>query len=204
MITNHRLEKFKRVAALRQEMTVIFENVHDPHNIGAVLRSCDSVGIQEVYILYTEDNLTIDKLKEIDSTATGVRKWMNVHVFRDAAACFKAVREKYDLILATHLNKEAKALHDLELTGKIAFLFGNEHAGISEESLKYSDHNFIIPQFGMAQSLNISVACAVTLYEALRQRMNSDMYTKDFENISESAQGLYAHYVAKHEERYQR
>lgn len=204
MISEHRLEKFKRVAALRQEMTVIFENVHDPHNIGAVLRSCDSVGIQEVYILYTEDNLTIDKLKELDGTSTGVRKWMNIHLFRDAEACFKAVREKYDLILATHLNKEAKDLHELELTGRVAFLFGNEHAGISEESLKYADHNFIIPQYGMAKSLNISVACAVTLYEALRQRQNSEMYTHEFEDISDSARDLYDHFVNKHEERYKR
>jgi len=198
MISDRRKEKFKKVAAARQRMTVILENVHDPHNIGAVLRSCDAVGIQEIYILYTEDRLQQARLEQMSTTSTGVKKWMQIHFYRDVQECFTAIKKTYDLVLATHLDKEAKDLHALDLKGNIAFLFGNEHEGLSEEALSYADGNFIIPQFGMVQSLNISVACAITLYEALRQRKEAGMYLQNIEEANEENQALYKHFVDKH------
>ncbi len=197
LITEQRLEKFARVAAARQEMTIIIENVHDPHNIGAVMRTCDSVGIQELYILYTEDHLEESRLDHVKGSATGVRKWLDIHLYRDVASCFAAVNSKYDSIYATHLGKESKSLYDLEMTGKVAFLFGNEKAGISEEALSYTKGNFIIPQFGMVNSLNISVACAITLYEACRQRKEAGMYED-----GEPNEELYNHYIDQHNVRY--
>lgn len=199
VITDERLAKFSRVAAARQDMTVIIENVHDPHNIGAVMRTCDSVGIQEIYILYTEEHLNEEHLNKVQGSSTGVRKWLHVHFYRDVEACFKAVKEKYDVVLATHLDHESKSLYELDLTKKVALLFGNEHEGISEKSLQHTDGNFIIPQFGMVNSLNISVACAVTLYEAARQRIAAGLYDEQPEN-----QDIYEHYVEQHNKRYQR
>ena len=199
VITDKRLAKFARVAAARQEMTVIIENVHDPHNIGAVMRTCDSVGIQELYILYTEAHLDGERLDHVQGSATGVRKWLHIHVFYDVEECFAAVKNKYDTVLATHLDHEGKSLYDLELTGKVALLFGNEHAGLSEAALSHSDGNFIIPQHGMVNSLNISVACAVTLYEASRQRQAKGLYETEQEN-----KHLVEHYVAQHNKRYLR
>lgn len=204
MISERRQEKLKTVAAARQNMTVIFENVHDPHNIGAVIRSCDAVGIQEVYVLYTEDRLTQARLEQLETTSTGVKKWMHIHFYRDVEACFKDVRSKYDTVLATHLAKDAKDLHALDLTQNVAFLFGNEHEGLSEEALRHADGNFIIPQFGMVQSLNISVACAVTLYEALRQRKQKGMYKKTLEEGSDLNQKIYKHFIDKHNASYLR
>jgi len=202
MITDRRLEKLNRVAANRQNMTVIIENVHDPHNIGAVLRSCDAVGIQEVYVLYTESRLSQSRLNELDPTSTGVRKWMHVHFFDDVDACFTVVRSKYDKVLATHLNDESVGLHELDLTQNVAILFGNEHDGISEEALKHTDGNFIIPQVGMVQSLNISVACAVTIYEAMRQRTEAGLYNDDLAEDDIYRQGILDHYTYKHKQAY--
>ena len=98
-MTPERLEKFKRVIKQRQpNLTVVLENVHDPHNIGAVLRTCDAVGIFEVYIIYTEDKLSEERLVLGKRTAAGARKWINAHVYRDVDLCFKHLRTKYDKI----------------------------------------------------------------------------------------------------------
>lgn len=176
-MTDKRLAKFTRVTSNRQpDLTVVLENVHDPHNIGAVLRTCESVGIKEIYILFTEEHLGDKNIKMGRQTSAGSRKWVDVHLYRDVDACFKAVKEKYRRVLSTHLAEDSVDLYELDLSESVALLFGNEHAGLSEEALKYSDGNFLIPQFGMVESLNISVACAVTLYEALRQRKEKGYY----------------------------
>lgn len=184
----------KQVAANRQRMTVILENVHDQHNIGAVMRTCDAVGIQEVYVLYTDDRLDEDHFYRFKKSASSAKKWLELHYFQDTIACFTAIKEKYDLVLATHLGADAKSIHDLDLTGNVALLFGNEKDGISQEALGHADMNMVIPQFGMVQSLNISVACAVTLYEALRQRNAEGMYGRDLEQQEERNQNIFKHY----------
>lgn len=140
------------------------------HNIGAVLRSCDSVGIHEIFVLYNEAQLQKDYLELGKRTTAGTRKWIDVHYYTDTEACFSAVRERYDHIYATHLGQSAVSLYELDLTPRVALLFGNEMLGLTDKAMAYADGNFIIPQMGMAESLNISVACAVSLYEAFRQR----------------------------------
>lgn len=197
-----RLEKFRQVVAKRQpNLTVILENVHDVHNIGAVMRSCDSVGIREIFVLYTETHLKPRDMKLGKRTSAGTRRWMDVHLFYDVETCFRVVRAKYDSILGTHLNTEAKDLYDLELSGSVALLFGNERKGLSAEALKHCDGNFIIPQAGMAQSLNISVACAVTLYEAYRQRRAEGYYDHSPLMSPEQQDALLQDYINRHEEK---
>jgi len=182
-------------------MTIIIENVHDPHNIGAVMRTCDSVGIQEMYVLYTESRLTEERLEEVQGSSTGVRKWLDVHFYTDTKRCFDDIRKKYEKIYATHLDAEQVSLYDLDLTQNVALLFGNEHEGISEEALSYADGNFIIPQYGMVNSLNISVACAVSLYEAARQRTAEEMYSSELPEKG-AKKKLYEKYIDIHNKRY--
>lgn len=196
-----REKRLRDVAYRRQpDLTVILENVHDQHNIGAVLRSCDSVGIREIFVLYSEPDITIKNVKLGKRTSAGTRKWVDVHFFTDTAACFEQVRARYDRILATHLDQEAKSLYELDLTQSTALLFGNEHEGISAEALAHADANFIIPQCGMARSLNISVACAVTLYEAYRQRNTRDFYGEQNPASIDEREALFADYARRHEE----
>ncbi|MBK8493422.1 MAG: RNA methyltransferase [Saprospirales bacterium] len=198
-----RKEKFERVAARRQgNLTIILENVHDPHNIGAVMRSCDSVGINDLYVLYTEPHLKKERLILGKRTSAGTRKWLNIHFFTEAEACFHAVRQRYETILCTHLGAESENLYDLDLTRSIALLFGNERDGISAEALRYTDGNFLIPQMGMAGSLNISVACAVTLYEAFRQRWEKGYYTDNPTTTPEEKTQILETYIKRHDDQY--
>ena len=196
LITEARAEKLRTLAANRQQgLTVILENIYDPHNLGAVLRTCDSVGIAEVYALYTIESP--DELKKISGhkSSSGSKKWVDVHIFDNPEECFTAVRKKYNKIFGTHLGADSVGLYDLELDKSVALLFGNEHRGMSEEALALVDGNFIIPQSGLTKSLNISVACAVSLYEAKRQRINAGMYGKTYDASNAYHSELFEKYV---------
>jgi tRNA (guanosine-2'-O-)-methyltransferase len=176
VMTPERRERITSVLNHRQpDLTVVMENVHDPHNISAVMRTCDSVGIQDIYILNTVIGRHKKFGKKSSASAAG---WLTIHHYTDTAECFADLRKKYDKIYATHLGTESHSLYELDLTTPVALVFGNEHAGVTEEALKLCDGNFIIPQVGMVQSLNISVACAVSLYEAFRQRSSKGAYDK--------------------------
>jgi len=204
MITEKRLAKLQKVAAYRQNMTVILENVHDKHNIGAVMRSCDAIGIQDIYILMTDPRVQRSKSDNLKPSSTGVKKWLNEHYFEDTGQCFEQVKANYDTILATHIDSDSKSLYDLDLTGKVAFLFGNEHEGITQEALDYADGNFLIPQYGMVQSLNISVACAITIFEAGRQRSVNGQYNDDTSKMPDSNVETLKHFEFKHVESYRK
>ncbi len=173
-MTPDRTAKIKKVLNHRQgDLVVVMENVHDPHNISAVMRTCDAVGVQDLFVLTTIIPTHKRFGKKSSASAAG---WLNIHQYDNTAACMEAVRKRCDKIYATHLGIASQSLYDLDLTQKVALVFGNEHAGVTDECLKYCDGNFIIPQMGMVQSLNISVACAITLYEAFRQRSLSGFY----------------------------
>ncbi|MBK8555577.1 MAG: RNA methyltransferase [Lewinellaceae bacterium] len=158
------------------DLTVILENINDPLNISAVMRSCDAVGIREIFAVYTKNYLDKRGLRLGKKTSAGTFRWIDVYVFEDLEECFRRVRERYSRILATHLGTESKSVYDLDLSQPTALLFGNEDEGVSAEALALADGNFNIPQAGFAESLNISVACAVTLYEARRQRNMKGFY----------------------------
>jgi len=195
-MTPKRLAKLSKVIAHRQNnITVILEDVHDAHNIAATMRSCDSIGINELYIIFTDavryckigkNNPMATILDDVSKKISGhAKKWLNIHYFESTEACFRAVRKKYQHIYTTHLSADAKSLYDLKLTQSVALVFGNESSGVSAAALKLSDGNFIIPQVGMTQSLNISVACAVSLYEAYRQRKVAGLYDTPSFNANE-------------------
>ncbi len=174
-MTPERKERIIKVLNHRQpDLTVVMENVMDPHNIAAVMRTCDSVGIQEIFVLNTMIARHKKFGKKSSASAAG---WLTIHQFDNTEECMKAVKAKYKNVYATHLGEKAVSLYELNLSEPVALVFGNEHAGITEECLKYCDGNFIIPQVGMVKSLNISVACAVTLYEVYRQREKNGNYS---------------------------
>lgn len=195
-----RLQKIRGVVARRQpDLTVVLENVRDQHNVGAVIRSCDSIGIQEIFVLYTEPALQADSIVVGKRTSAGSRRWVDVHYYTDAARCFAHVKNRYQRVLGTHLDEQATSLYHLDLKQPTAFLFGNERDGLSAEALSYADGNFLIPQVGMATSLNISVACAVTLYETYRQREVAGRYGQP-EAFSKAQQQLFEDYLQRHKQ----
>ena len=181
-MTPERTDKFQKVLSNRQsDLAIVMENVHDPHNISAVMRTCDAVGIQDIYVI----NSIIPKHAYFGpKSSSSAAKWLTIHQFSSIEDCIPILKERYKKILSTHLSSDAVELYSVDFTKEsIALVFGNEHEGVSDEMRRISDGNIIIPQVGMIQSLNISVACAISIYEAFRQKRIAGHY--DHSNLSD-------------------
>ncbi len=179
--TERRIQKItEAIAARQQSLRVIIENVHDRHNVSAIFRTCDAVGIPKVSLLYTIEKLP--KLSRI--TSSSANKWVESEDFIDTKVCFDSLRQDGFKIYSTILDSNAKSIYDMDFTEKVAILVGNEHRGVSKEAVELSDGTIFIPMKGMIQSLNVSVATAIILYEALRQREAAGEYLKS--DLSES------------------
>ena len=175
-MTPQRREKLISVLNKRQDdITIVLENVFDPHNISAVMRTCDAIGVQEVYVLNTK----IPRHKKWGArSSSSAAKWLTIYQFDNTEECFSSLRKKYSGILTTNLSSDALSLHSIDFTRSLALVFGNEHEGVSPEIRQMADGDFLIPQVGIIQSLNISVACAITLYEAFRQKNLAGHYNR--------------------------
>src|SRR5690349_5281576 len=146
-MTPERHERLTSVLNKRQnDITVVLENVFDPHNISAVMRSCDAVGVQDIYILNTK----IPRHKKWGArSSSSAAKWLSIHQFENEEECLSSLRKNYSTILTTHLGADAVDLYSLDLTRSTALVFGNEHSGVSDEIRKMADGNFVIPQSGI-------------------------------------------------------
>lgn len=172
--TVKRLEKMKRVLNFRQpDLTVVCENIHDPHNVSAILRSCDAVGVLSVHLLYTQEKFP--KLGRKSSASAN--KWMDIHKHKKHSDVKRVLQNQEMRIFATFLDPSAKSIYEIDWTLPSAIIVGNEHRGVSDEALQIADQRIYIPMFGMVESLNVSVATAVILYEICRQRLLAGFYS---------------------------
>jgi tRNA (guanosine-2'-O-)-methyltransferase len=173
--TEKRLSKIRKVVKQRQpSLKVVLEDIHDPHNVSAIYRTCDSVGVVQASLLYNKEKFP--KISRVSSSSAN--KWVESERYQSTEECFNDLRKNGFKIYASKLDVDAKDLYELDLTEKVAIVMGNEHRGISDEVAELADETFYIPMRGMIQSLNVSVAAAVTLYEAQRQRAQKGMYEK--------------------------
>lgn len=173
--TDERISKIAETIKARQfSLRVVLENVHDPHNVSAIFRTCDAVGVPKISMLYTIEKFP--KVSRISSASAS--KWIEVEKFDNTKSCIEALKKEGFSVYSSMLDKNAVNLYELDLTKKVALVVGNEHRGISKDIQKLSDKTFYIPMRGMIQSLNVSVACAVALYEAQRQRGKKGLYKK--------------------------
>jgi tRNA (guanosine-2'-O-)-methyltransferase len=174
--TNRRKDRIREVLEQRQpDLAVVIENVHDIHNVMAISRSCDATGVLDLFMLYnieTPPNLN----KHGKRSSAGVKKWIRWNEYESPDECFTAIKAKGMKIYASRLDENAASIYDLDLTQPVALIFGNETRGVSDEAVEAADATFQIPMIGMVQSLNVSVAAAVTLYEAFRQRVKAGLY----------------------------
>jgi tRNA (guanosine-2'-O-)-methyltransferase len=193
MKSEKRTKKIFSVLSRRQpDLTIVIENIHDPHNVSAMLRSADAVGIHEVQLVYTKEKFPRVGKK----SSSSANKWVERRKFDSIQSCYGRLRSEGYTIYATRLDENSRPLYSFDLTAKTAFVFGNEHTGVSDEAAELADAAIMIPMMGMIQSLNVSVACAVTLYEALRQRFVGDKYgTTKFSNPDFDR--LYAEWLKK-------
>ena len=175
-MTPERIKRLTTVLNKRQpDLTLVLENVFDPHNISAVMRTADAVGIQEIFVVNTR--IAMHKKWGAKSSSSAA-KWLTIHQFDNLETCIAEVKSRYKKLYTTHLAENSVSVYDLNLCEPVALIFGNEHSGCSNEIVALADGNFIIPQVGIIQSLNISVACAVSIYEAFRQKTAAGHYNQ--------------------------
>jgi tRNA (guanosine-2'-O-)-methyltransferase len=167
-MTSERIKRFETVLNKRQgNIAIVLEEVHDPHNIYAVMRLADVTGIHNLYIIHSRMQF---KIRQIKRKSASAYEWLNIHFFQDVASCMKIVLQNHKQIIGIELAGDSSSMVNLDLTGSITLVFGNERMGISKEIKPFIHQNFNIPIMGMVKSLNISVAAVVSMYEAFRQR----------------------------------
>ena len=171
MPTEKRLNKLRRVAERRQSgFTVVVEDVFDPHNLGAISRSCDAFGIQEINVIF-EEQPAFDPKEVGKNSSTATNKWLSYRIHNDTEQALRTLKREGWLVVATVLDPAAEPIHEVDLCQpQIALLFGNEKTGLSSRAIALSDKQVTIPMLGIAQSMNVSVSAALAIYEVTRQR----------------------------------
>ena len=167
-----RYHRLKQVLEKRQpDLTVLTEDVHKPHNLSAIIRTCDAVGILDVHsINKTDDFPTFSQVSQ------GSDKWIFLHTHSNIKGAITHLKNEKFKIYAAHFSDKSVDYRDIDYTQPTAILLGAEKWGVSEEAAHLVDGHIIIPMLGMVQSLNVSVAAAVILFEAQRQRLAKKMY----------------------------
>ncbi len=175
MPTKDRIEKVKRVLSLRQpDLRIVLEEVENTHNASAVLRTCDAAGVLNVDIISLKD----EPFPIHEAITTGAERWLKFHYYHSTSECLNSLKQKGLKIASTSLRDDALPYTALDYTQPIAIAFGNEAEGISSDALTLSDYVIKIPMLGMTQSLNLSVAVGIILFEALRQRKERGLFIK--------------------------
>jgi len=175
-ITKNRKAKLIQVANQRQEGVIVLEDIHDPHNAAAVLRTCDGFGFQKVCFIF-EKETQFNPKKVGKATSSSANKWLDFEVFTSTEKCFKKLKRQGFEIYATVLDQKAKPLFKTKFKkAKIALALGNEHAGLSKKAMDLADFKVYLPMQGFVQSLNLSVTAAIFMYEIFRQRQGNKKY----------------------------
>ncbi len=171
-MTPERLARINAFLDARQpDLTVVMEKVHKPHNLSAVVRTCDAVGIHEVHAIWMDR-----KSRLVRGTSMGSQDWVKVSAHDDISSCAQRLKQQGFQLLATNLSERAVDFRDIDYTQPTAIILGQERQGISDEALALADQHIVVPMVGMVQSLNVSVANAIILYEAQRQRHQAGLY----------------------------
>lgn len=170
-----RYARIREMLALRQpDLTVCMEQVHKPHNVSAIIRTADAVGVHQVHAVWPGS-----RMRTMYSSAAGSNSWVQVKTHPNITQAVTQLKAQGMQILATHLSDSAVDFREIDYTRPTCILMGQEKTGITPEALELADRDIIIPMIGMVQSLNVSVASALILYEAQRQRQNAGMYCRE-------------------------
>lgn len=183
-MTPERYVRIRDMLATRQpDLTVCMEQVHKPHNVSAIIRTADAVGVHEINAVWPAT-----RMKTRGSSAAGSNSWVQVQTHQTIQGAVSKMKAKGMQVLATHLSSKAVDFRTIDYTRPTCILLGQEKTGITPEALALADSEIVIPMIGMVQSLNVSVACALILYEAQRQRLNAGMYQRESSLLTEKEQ----------------
>lgn len=201
LVSSRRWETLTKVARNRtRHVVVVLENVLDRGNENAVLRSADAFGFQDVHVIRNDEQSAskseAKRRKEsvrISRTDAGARKWLTVHEWDSTKACLGDLTSRgYCIAVASPLAPCSVTNLPLDPESKTAIVFGNEHSGLSDEGLAAADLSFSLPMYGFVESLNVSVAAAITMYE-LRRRISDSVSRVHHSRVSTSRVHLLLH-----------
>jgi len=183
MVSEERVQRMWEVARRRQgSLRIVLEDLENPRNISAICRTCDAVGVQFVHVVHRGIHpIVLDK-----RTSAGSHKWLIIIQHPTIEDCLGELKAMGFRIYCTHVDPTAKDFTEVDYTGKVAIVLGNEAHGVSETARRLADERIVIPQVGFANSLNVAAAAAIILYEAFKQRRKAGLY--DVPELSESEQ----------------
>ncbi|MCW8333358.1 tRNA (guanosine(18)-2'-O)-methyltransferase TrmH [Vibrio paucivorans] len=169
-----RYQRIQQVLKSRQtDLTLCLEEVHKPNNVSAVIRTADATGIHKVHAVWPNE------MRTLSHTSAGARNWVEVDTHDTIGDAIGELKSQGMQVLVTNLSDTAVDFREIDYTKPTAIILGNEKTGASKQALEMADQDIIIPMIGMVQSLNVSVASAVLLYEAQRQREMAGMYQRE-------------------------
>ena len=168
-------ERHQRILALldkrQPDLTVCMEGVHKTHNLAAVVRTADAVGVSDVHAIWKNEQMRVS-----GGSAAGSQNWIEVHNHKSTEEAIAVLKQQGMQVLVTNLSDTAVDYREIDYTKPTAIILGQEKFGASQAALDLADQDIVIPMVGMVQSLNVSVASAVVLYEAQRQRQIAGLY----------------------------
>ncbi len=175
-----RYQRIQQVLKTRQtDLTLCLEEVHKPNNVSAVIRTADATGLHKVHAVWPNE------MRTLGHTSAGARNWVEVETHDSIAEAIQELKSQGMQVLVTNLSDTAVDFREIDYTKPTAIILGSEKIGASEQAKQLADQDIIIPMIGMVQSLNVSVASAVILYEAQRQRDAAGMYDKQHSALPE-------------------
>ncbi len=171
-MTPERFARLRRALLRRQpDLTVLMDGVHKSHNFSAILRNCDAAGVLEAHVVTPDDGLDLHH-----GTSAGTKKWVRIRHHDSIGAAVRGLKEDGFAVVAAHPSDDSVDFRDVDFTGPTAVMMGAELHGVSDEGLRLADRHVVIPMMGMVHSLNVSVATALILFEAMRQRESAGLY----------------------------
>ena len=181
-ILPRRFERIKNVLNCRMKnLTVLVEAVNKPHNLSAILRTCDAAGVYEANFICNNN-----EIKTFNSTAQGSQKWVNLNNHKTTTSAISELKKKGFKLYGTTLNGKSIDYRKFDYSENICFVLGAEKWGLSEELISKVDESIFIPMKGMVQSLNVSVATSILLFEAIRQRELKGLLPQNGEGLNKT------------------
>ena len=179
-ILPRRFERIKNVLNCRMKnLTVLVEAVNKPHNLSAILRTCDAAGVFEANFISEKD-----KVKTFNSTAQGSQKWVKLNNHETTISAVSELKKKGFKLYGTSLNERSTDYRNFDYSENTCFVLGAEKWGLSDQLISKVDESIFIPMSGMVQSLNVSVAASILLFEAIRQRESKSLLPLKGEGLS--------------------
>ncbi len=170
LVTDNKRNKIAEVLQNRTKyVTLALEHIRQPHNASAILRTCDILGVQDMHVIESVQELQVQ-----DAVAKGATKWVDVYRHASTKACINELKKQGYTIVATTPHEKGRTLVDLPLDSKLALLFGTEVTGLTDEALSLADEFVTIEMYGFTESFNISVSVAICLHHIISCLHQSD------------------------------